>query len=187
MDPLQIFCRQVRRRSREHRQAIHLLSQERLSSPIIAILRQELDSMIRVIFLLSLKDTACRDELIKASVEGREWTTRTAKGKKRRITDREMAELANQLQGWTLSVYRFGCAFIHLSSFHDYHDRDPMAAISNDEKEAILRHMRYYHGGPIQPNPKFADLITYLPEVFDKIARNLECYVRDLETGGSIS
>jgi hypothetical protein len=36
------------------------------------------------------------------------------------MTDREMIVIAHELQGWTQSVYKFGCAFIHLSSLHDY-------------------------------------------------------------------
>jgi hypothetical protein len=180
MAPLEIFCRQIRARSDEHRASIRLVYHEGLLSQVLAILRQELDSMIRVIYLLSISDMPYREALIKASVEGRKWT---AKGSKRRITDREMVDLANKLEGWTESVYRFGCAFIHLSSFHDYQERDPMDIISDEEKGAIIKHMRAYHGGPLQDEPKLKELVPYLPMVFNKIADNLECYVKDLETG----
>lgn len=98
-----------------------------------------------------------------------------------------MLELANKLQGWSESVYRFGCGFIHLSSFHDYRQRDPMKAISSEEKETILRHMRYYHGGPLNLNPTFDDLIPYLPMVFEKISANLGCYLEYLEQGKSLN
>jgi hypothetical protein len=149
----------------------------------VAILRQELDSLIRVIYLLSLPERARRGELIRASVEGQNWT---AEGTRRRITDREMVDLAKQLHGWTESVYRFGCAFVHLSSFHDYRDRDPMAAITEDERQAIIHHMRHYHGGPYGPEPTFQDLLPYLPMVFQKVADNLECCVKQLETDGDL-
>jgi hypothetical protein len=152
MSHLEVFCRQVRSRSDDHRKAIRLLYPARISSQIVSILRQELDSMIRVIYLLSTSDVTYRDELIKASVEGRVWTEKSGK---RRITDRDMVDLATELHGWTESVYRFGCAFIHLSSFHDYQERDPMDMVSGDEKKAILEHMRYYHGGPLESDPKF--------------------------------
>jgi len=137
--------------------------------------------MIRVIYLLSVEDRAQRRKLIEASVEGRQWTHN---GTRRRITDHEMVELASTLQGWTRSVYRFGCAFVHLSSFHDYRERDPMAMISPDERTAILDHMRYYHGGPCGVGVSFQDMLPYLPRVFDKIADNLECYVTTLEEDG---
>jgi hypothetical protein len=58
-----------------------------------------------------------------------------------------------------------------------------MDLISDDEKKAILKHMRYYHGGPLDPKPTFYDLIPYLPQVFEKIASKLEYYVKNLENG----
>ena len=48
IDCLMLFCRQVRSRSDEHSQAVKLLFPAKVSSQIISILRQELDSMIRV-------------------------------------------------------------------------------------------------------------------------------------------
>lgn len=178
MTSLETFCRQIRSRSAEHRQAIQLLHGRRLLSQVVAILRQELDSMVRVIFLLSVADEAYRHQLIDASVNGAKWTV---KGKKTCITDREMVELAQSLHGWTQSVYRFGCAFIHLSSFHDYEHRDPLLVLPKDEKASILRHIRAYHGGPTCSEPTFEDVLPYLPAIFEKVAGNLEHYLRQLE------
>jgi hypothetical protein len=135
---IDIFCRQIRSRSDEHRRAVGLMQLGGLPSQIISILRQELDSKIRVIYLLSIPDNLQRLKLIRATINGKAWTHADS-GKK--ITDRDMVELANTLQGWTESVYRFGCSFIHLSNFHDYRDRDPMKSISVAEKEAILKHI----------------------------------------------
>ena len=140
--------------------------------------------MIRVIFLLSIDDREERRRLVHKSVQGEQWTH---DGTKKRVTDREMVELASRLQGWTKSVYSFGCAFIHLSSFHDYRERDPITMISDNEREAILNHMRYYHGGPCGPTVSLRDILPYLPRVFDKIASNLECYVATLETDGDLT
>ncbi len=81
-------------------------------------------------------DITYRDELIAASVEGRTWTRKGGKG---RVTDREMVEISDKLHGWDKSVYNFGCAFIHLSNFHDYQERDPLEMISANEISAELR------------------------------------------------
>jgi hypothetical protein len=180
MTSLEMFCRQIRARSSEHREAIHLVHGRRLLSQVVAILRQELDSMVRVIYLLSIADKPFRQQLVEASVNGVKWTV---KGKSACITDREMVELAQSLHGWTQSVYKFGCAFIHLSSFHDYENRDPLLALPRDEKAAILKHMRAYHGGPTSSEPTFEDLLPYFPQVFEKVAGNVECYVQKLEAG----
>jgi len=184
MEWVETFCRQIRARSAEHRAAISRLQQGDLYSQVIAILRQELDSMIRVIYLLSISDKDRRTELIRASVEGRPWTKQ---GSRRRITDREMVKLASKLHGWAESVYRFGCGFIHLSRFHDYRERDPMEAITSEERIAVLKYMRSYHGGPLTATPTFDDLLPYLPMVFEKITSNLEYYIEQLESGEEIS
>lgn len=166
MNQLEEFCRQIRARSVEHKRVALLLYNNELPSQVVAVLRQELDSMIRVIYLLTITDKNYRTELIRASVEGRPWTK---KDSRKRITDRDMVDIANQLQGWTESVYKFGCGFIHLSNFHDYQQRDPMVAVSPNEKDAILKHMRHYHGGPQVSDPRFSDLIPYLPMVLEKV------------------
>ncbi|MBB3122496.1 hypothetical protein FHS03_005597 [Massilia violacea] len=98
-----------------------------------------------------------------------------------------MVDLAQELQGWTASVYKFGCAFIHLSGMHDYNSRDPLSLISNDEREDILRHCRYYHSGPANDDASFADLVPFLPKVLEKIAGNLECYLNDLENDRTLN
>jgi hypothetical protein len=92
-----------------------------------------------VIYLLSLEDANERSRLVRAAVNGRRWTKRNGRGL---VTDRSMVELAQRLNGWTRSVYEFGCAFIHLSSYHDYMSRDPLDALDPAERQQILRHMR---------------------------------------------
>lgn len=181
MKATETFCRQVRARSQENREA--LFAVRALPGQMVSILRQELDSMVRVIYLLSLKDDSYRQELIGASVAGKKWTRPNSK---KIITDREMVELANYLHGWTESVYLFGCAFIHLSAFHDHRNRDPLSLISAEERASILKHLRQYHGGPIKDSPAFSDIVPLLPMVFDKIAGNLECYVENLELGKGV-
>jgi hypothetical protein len=150
---------------------------------LVSILRQELDSLVRVVFLLAQQDRSYRQQLVRALVDGGKWT---AKGSKRRITDREMVDLTNRLHGWTKSVYEFGCAFVHLSSLHDYRSRDPLTQISAEERRAIIRHLRYYHGGPAAEAATFTDIVPLLPRVFEKIADNLECYVSSLERDGDL-
>ncbi len=121
MSELDAFCRQVRARSAEHGQAI--LALRALSGQMVSTLRQEFDSLVRVVFLLAQGDRHCRHQLIGDVVSGRKWTR---SGSLKPITDREMVDLANALHGWTKSVYAFGCAFIHLSHLHDYQTRGPL-------------------------------------------------------------
>jgi hypothetical protein len=179
-DALRVFTRQVRARSAEHAAAIHLLGPAGLHSVTVGILRQELDSLTRVVYLLSLKDRRQRARLIADSVEGRRW--RNSSGKT--ITDREMVNLANRLTGWAASVYRFGCAFIHLSNFHDHLARDPFKALPASERRDILSHIEHYHGSLRTKTPGIEDLVPLIPRVFDKVASKLHSYLGTLERGG---
>jgi hypothetical protein len=179
MSPLPIFLRQVRSRSLEHQRAMQLLSAAGLAGQMVSVLRQELDSMIRVIYLLA-QGTERRELLIDASVRGEKWAQ---EGSRAKVTDREMVELSQTLQGWTQSVYKFGCAFVHLSGLHDYNDRDPLEQLSTAEREDILEHCRYYHGGPDLGAEYFRDLVPYLPRILRKISENLEWYLAALERG----
>lgn len=92
----------IRARSEENRRAMHcFLNPHGVLSPAFSILRQELDSMIRVIYLLQLAHLAERSRLIKSTLQGEKWKVQTPKGKFRDVTDREMIDLSQQLQGWT--------------------------------------------------------------------------------------
>jgi len=127
VDSLALFCpRQVRRRSHENQMAFRLLMQTELVGPVVGLLRQELDSMIRVIYLLSIKDMVYRADLIEASVNGKRWKGPDGKS----ISDRMMVNKTQSLHRWAQSVYSFGCGFIHLSRNHDYLAIDPFKSIS---------------------------------------------------------
>lgn len=181
MREIATFCRQVRARSAENRQAMHAV--RALPGQMISVLRQELDSLVRVVFLLAQDDREYRHRLIEDSVSGRRWQRSHST---QAVTDREMVDLTDRLHGWTKSVYAFGCAFIHLSSFHDHQTRDPLKQVSETERTAILEHLRHYHGGPHGASPRFSDIVPFLPKVFTKIADNLECYVKQVEQDGGI-
>lgn len=180
MSDLQIFDRQVRHRSSDHLRAMFLLAAHSLYGPMIAVLRQELDSMVRVIFLLA-QPSHIRTQLIADSVNGKKW-----KVGRQIVTDRNMVDLAQQLRGWTASVYKFGCAFIHLSALHDYNVRDPLQLLPAAERDDILDHCRRYHGGPVHSNAGFMDLVPFLPMALEKVAGNLEEYLIDLVSGRSL-
>ena len=181
---LTIFCRTVRKRSQENKQALDCLHHHgRLVGNVMSILRQELDSMVRCIFLLSVADRRYRERLIHDSVVGKPWRSKDGKST---ITDRKMVDLSSKLHGWAGNVYAFGCAFIHLSSFHDYSVRDPLGSLTPHDHENISRYLHEYHGIVINGNTKFLDIEFALPAVFEKISANLECYVRDLEADSDL-
>ncbi|MCG9655750.1 hypothetical protein [Vibrio vulnificus] len=172
------FIKLIQSRSDENEQAFSRLHD--LTGAMMPILRQELDSLIRVLFLLSLADFSERDRLMKCTIDGERWRIKTDKGKHAVVTDAMMVEVSEKFQGWSRSVYKFGCAFIHLSNFHGYNVSNPLEILSAEEKKDILEHMRHYHGGPSTDNPTFQEFSNYFPQIFEKIKGNLECYLEFL-------
>lgn len=95
MDKIYLFSRQIKSRSEEHRRAVTALVNANANGQIVSVLRQELDSLVRVIYLLSLPLDR-RLDLISDSTEGIRWRK---EGSKTAITDREMVELSENLNG----------------------------------------------------------------------------------------
>lgn len=172
----------IRNRSGENRRAIQCFSgSHSVLSPALSILRQELDSMIRVIYLLSIKELDERQRLIGSTLHGDRWRIQTPKERWRDVTDRELVDFAQQLQGWTQSVYRFGCSFVHLSDFHNHLAENPFDKLTESERQDILSYMRYYHGHPRHDTLDMTELASYVPQIFEKISSNLEYYLEQLE------
>lgn len=182
MSGMEVFVRQVRSRSSEHKKAMDLVSEAGLAGQMVSILRQEIDSLIRVFYLLTQNEER-RDILISASVDGARWTH---EGKRSKVRDSEMVDLAEGLIGWTRLVYDFGCAFIHLSNLHDYNDRDPLSSIAEIERKKIFHYCRQYHGGPAVGAENFENLLPYIPKILTKISDNLDYYLEKLEEGAVI-
>jgi hypothetical protein len=174
---VQEFIQLIKSRSDEHEIAFSRIHD--LPGSMMSILRQELDSLIRVLYLLTIQDLKERKRLMTCTVNGGRWEVTTPKGKKP-VTDAMMVEVSERFEGWARSVYKFGCAFIHLSNFHGYNASNPLESLSTEEKTNIIDHMCYYHDGPESDNPTFQELAQYFPRVFDKIKGNLECYLEDL-------
>ena len=84
MSEKEIFIRQILHRSNEHIRAMEVLSAANIPSQMIALLRQELDSMVRVIYLLS-QEPSRQTLLIEDSVNGRKWPQSNRRGN---VTDR---------------------------------------------------------------------------------------------------
>lgn len=184
---VQIYCRIIRERSADNKKAVELLYESKVIGPLIGILRQELDSYVRVIFFTSQKDLAYQKKLVDDLVQGKKWTKNRSD---KRLTDKEMVDHATYLNGWEKYAYKFGCSFIHLSNFHDYYHSDPFKRLTNEEKEDCVRYLKQYHHGDISIDSTFEDIIPYLPKVFQKISSNLSYTLDKLEsrvTGSQIS
>lgn len=170
------FCQIIRQRSKENKESITLLFENRLYANCFPLLRQELDSMVRVIFVLSQKDEAYKKKLIDDCLNGERWRNIDNRGI---ITG--MVEYATRLHGWARIVYLFSCSFVHLSRLHDYSSIDPVKALTCEERTHIVGYMKSYHGADLKVDFSMSDIDRYLVEIFNKISSNLECYLKMLE------
>ena len=180
------FSRTIRQRSEENQSAIALLHSAKLYSNAIAILRFELDSMIRVIYLLSIQCESRRNSLMGQTNRGEKWTKES---NEKRITDAEMVEVAYNHCEWVRLVYKCGCAFVHLSNLHDWKTVDLMqldlieAEIS---KVDIILYVNQYHNADLNEDSNFETVMQYLVQIFAKIKANLEGYLGKLEENKSL-
>ncbi|CAM4034063.1 hypothetical protein FLSI110296_10470 [Flavobacterium sinopsychrotolerans] len=86
------FCRLLRERSNEHRKAINLMLLNELYGQTISFLRQELDSMVRVIFLIEQSDFSIGEHFVEQTLSNAKWTLPNSRTI---VTDRQMVELSN--------------------------------------------------------------------------------------------
>ena len=172
------FCDTVRDRSKENWDAFNLLLQNGNYGVAIGLLRQEVDSLVRVAYLNSLNTNSNEQErLVHEFLKGERWHRISDNGKKQWITDKEMVDLEG---GWVRIVYNFGCKLIHLSDYHSYNRSDPFQKINRVEKDEIIDYLNFYHQYPFS-DIRMDQFVPYLPKVMKKIIDNAGYYVRGIE------
>ncbi|HFB54665.1 MAG TPA: hypothetical protein ENJ46_01970 [Hellea balneolensis] len=173
------FLRLIRARTTENKAALLVLMNANFYGVAFGLLRQEIDSLIKVAYLADNSDARVRKH-IRSLVSGERWRHETERGKLVYVTDREMLDKSKSLIGWEKTVYEFGCKLIHLSEFHDYDNIDPISTFFDDQVEEIIGYLKQYHefeGESLDLNV----LIEYLPNVMDKVCANTLGYVSILE------
>lgn len=179
----ELFCDIVCKRSEEHTKAFALMMQNDLYGQAMSILRQELDTLVRVMFLLS-QNVDDREHLISQTLNGRKWKHPNSN---RLITDREMVELSNNLYGWTSYVYKLGCAFIHLSIMAYYKNLNPFSLLTFEDNLNIQFFLHQYHNFPLDAELNMETVIPYLDKVFDKVSSHVVYYADKLRQYKSLA
>lgn len=179
METYELFLRQVEARTQEHKQAFDLLYSAEHFGVCIGIIRQEIDSVMRVAYLCEYESSKTHiAELMDNSVNKGDWHATNEKGKIVRVRDITMLE--NPLMvGWEAVTYDFGCRLIHLSNAHLYKENDPTRIISKEERNKIVDYMKFYHefeGDDVS----MKDIIIYLPKIFKKVWENTEYFIDEL-------
>jgi len=176
---IQTWTNLVRNRSIDNSEAFRLLFEAKNRSAAFGILRQELDSLIRAIFL-SQHTILERTHLASLTLDGQKWRRMNSKEV---ITDRKMVDFAQELEGWAKYVYKFGCSFIHLSDLHLATDIRLADKLDPEERLAIRSYVKRYHSVDLSEQINLSELFAVSDRIFQKIHDNLECYLEQLEQG----
>jgi hypothetical protein len=170
------FCRMIKARSCEHREAMRVALDNGWLAIAGSVLRMELDSMIRVIWLLRHPGT--REQILASCIAGEGF-----KEGRTRISDSAMVEAAADADDWVQSVYHFGNTFVHLTNAHDYAVLDPFQAY--ERRGEVIEFLNRHHRdkvpcGPVDDSSTLRDLAAHAPYVLEKITSNLDIHVTDL-------
>lgn len=177
------YCRILRDRSVELSRSFEFTYSNGIYSQVVSILRQQLDSMVRAIFLLQIENTNEQNHYIDQTIVLNEkWTNVHSR---RIVTDKDMVDAANSLQGWTKSVYKFGCAFIHLSSLLDYSHENLFSKLPKSNHDDIKQHLHDYYDFSLANDLNMTTIKPFLPRVFRKVTDDLESYISGLESGSA--
>ncbi len=185
-DIRQKYISLIQNRSEENKKALTLLFSQGLFGNCVSILRQELDSFIRVMYLGRISDFDERERMMNQTLSGEKWTVLTSNNKWKQITDKDMVEKANEFYGYIQYVYKFGCASIHLSDLHNYTAQNPFEKLNDTEKYDIKNYLNTYHNYPIEKELTVENISDYIPNVFEKISSNLTCYFSSILNNGMI-
>lgn len=156
-------------------------TEQNLLSTQMSIIREEVDSLLRVIYLLGVNDYEELADIIGNSFDQRKFGPTKADGEARRLSDKSMVQAAAVQFDWLETLYDFGCSFIHLTGLHSYQERDPFRMLSPSEREVIAGFVNRYYRATISANSQFTEVAHYLPQIFRKVAENLERLLGDLQ------
>ena len=179
MNILEKFIAQVQARSAENKKSFELLYKHECYGVCIGIIRQELDSLQRVSYLIDW-DNGCQFrqnafDLVSNNVQIGEWGFINANGKKQKVRDIDML----QTGGWEAVVYNFGCGLVHLTDKHLYRDFDPVVKMRDEEKQLTIEYLEKYHGFD-KLEVDMNDIIQYLPKIYKKIYENIEYNLEEI-------
>jgi hypothetical protein len=161
------FLRAARFRSEQNRAALDLLLKAEIYGIAIGLLRQEIDTFVRLVYLESV-DERTAASLLTQFVDGKRWSRGG-----RLIRDGEMIEIAKAPNEWVRIAYDFGCKLIHFSMLHECKSIDPFVRISSEDRQTIVGFLRSYHGYR-DADIDLRRFVRFLPKVMNKISGKIE-------------
>ena len=169
----------ILQRLEENRKSFDLLFGIQHYGNCISIMCQELDQVIKILFLLNRNKSEQR-QFIESSINNHRWSLITKDNKKEYISDTVFTEYSNTLKGWDKSIYEFGLAFGNLANTFNYGTKDPIKSMGENDKEKIYKYIKEYHNTTFPIDYDISNLIIELPTILNTISINLKKYIDKL-------
>lgn len=170
----------ISHRLKENMKSFELLFGLKHYGNCISIMCQELDQIIRLLFLLNSSPDE-RKLFMESSINSHKWYRLNKENKKELITEEILMKFTDTLSGWDKSVYRFGFAFNNLSANFNYGSKDPIKSMSDSDREYLSRYICEFHVADFPRDFSLEDLVPVLPSIIKTISSNLQQYLERLE------
>jgi hypothetical protein len=145
----------------------------------ISIMCQELDQIIRLLFLLNSSSNE-KKQFINSSINNHKWYIVNSLNKKENITDKMLLKFTETLNGWDKSIYEFGFSFTSLSNNFNYGSKDPIKSMNEADRKKLSDYIIEYHIKDFPEDFSLDDLIPVLPMIIKTISSKLKSYMKKI-------
>jgi hypothetical protein len=177
--PIDEYKKIILQRLDENRKSFDLLYGIKHYGNCISIMCQELDQVMKLLFLLNSPKSE-QIQYIKASINNQKWFITNKEFKKEYLTEDVFTRYSETLDGWDRSIYEFGLSFGNMATTFNYGTRDPIKSIGENDKEKIRNYIVEYHNKNFPKDYDLGILIIELPTIFNRISVNLQSYINRL-------
>jgi len=145
----------------------------------ISIMCQELDQIIRVLYLRNSSKIE-QQQLMYCTITNHKWFIVNRENKKEYITDEVLLRFTKTLTGWDQNIYEFGFSFKNLTNNYNYGSRDPIKSMSAADRAKLEKYISEYHVHDFKKDFTLDDLIPVLPMIIDEISAKLKSYIEKI-------
>jgi|SRR5208282_4151651 len=166
----------ISHRMQENMKSFKLLFNIKHYGNCISIMCQELDQLIRLLFLLNSNSDE-KKQFMYSAINSQRWYIINNENKKEYVTDETLLKFAETLNDWDRSIYEFGFSFNDLSTNFNYGSRDPIKSMNERNRKKLYNYVKEYHVRDFPASFSLDDLIPVLPMIIEEISSKLNKYL----------
>ena len=138
------YSNTIKHHLEENRKSFNILFELKHYGNCISIMCQELDQVIKILFLLKCEKSD-RINFMHLTINNQKWYKTDRTEKKIFITDEYLEKYAETFTGWEKSIYNFGFSFKSLSNNLNYLLKNPIISLDESERMQIYEYIKEYH------------------------------------------